>query len=158
MNHTALSLAKEKGFKRIITLLQNQNAKDSNSAITAAASQKAFELYNQGVQFDNKKEYQKAKSLYLEALKFDPNYFLPYSALANGSWQYENDLEQAEKYMKKSMALNPFYAESYYWRGRINHMLNRPEVYKPMFLKYIKLAPHTYNTKDLVQNYSYLLK
>lgn len=157
-SHSALSLAKEKGLKKIAALLQKENADDSSSVITVVASQKALELFKQGAQFDNKKEYQKAKALYLEALKFDPNYFLAYNALAGGSWNFENDLEQADKYMRKSLELNPFYAESYYWRGRINHILNKPEVYKPMFLKYIELAPHTYNTKDLVQNYSYLLK
>ncbi len=158
MNHTALSMAREEGRNNIFTLLQSNNAGDSDNMITKSANQRAFKLLEQGNTFFNKKNYKKAKALYLEALELNPNYAYIYNALANGSWKFENDLEQAERYMKKSIELDPFFEESYYWRGRINHMLNRPEVYKPMFLKYIELAPDTYKTKVLIQNFSHLLK
>jgi len=82
---------------------------------------------------------------------------LAYYSLGIGAWQFERDLKKAGEYMRKSIDLNSNYAESYYGLGRINHSLGKPGVYKPLFQKYIKLAPDTYNAKDLQRKYSQFL-
>jgi tetratricopeptide (TPR) repeat protein len=60
--------------------------------------------------------------------------------------------------MDRAIALNPGYAEAYYWGGRIYHVLNKPEKYRPYFQHYVKIKPDSYNSQDLIKRYSHLLR
>lgn len=77
--------------------------------------------------------------------------------LARITWASKKQAEPANQLMEKSLAINPGQTEAYYWYGRINHDLNRPEKYKPAFNRYIELAPQNEKSIDLKNQWSHLL-
>jgi len=155
--HTALSLARAKKFSSIASYLQGIGAVDAQVVDNSAKIKKAEEVYALSGQYFNQKDYEKAKEIYFKALQYYPDYYLAYAGLAQVAFDFEKDYLQADKYYDKSIELNPDYLENYYWKGRANFKLNRPEIYKPLFTKYVALAPDTYNSRDLKSNWPHLL-
>jgi len=157
LKHTALSLAKEKGFDEIVDALTDMGAADSEKVITKLDQEKAIELYEKASSFYNKKDYKKAISIFKEAIELNEGYATAYHTLAMTQWQFARDYEEANRNIVKAIKLNPAAAESYYIAGRINYSMRRPEKYKAYFQRYVKMAPDTYNTKDLKKNYASVL-
>lgn len=155
--HTALSFARAKRFNQIASYLKGIDAPDAQVEDNSANIKKAEEIYELSGQYFNKKDYEKAKEIYFKALEYYPDYYLAYAGLAQVAFDFEKDYIQADKYYDKSIELNPRFLENYYWKGRVNFELNRPEIYKPLFTKYVEVAPDTYNSKDLKANWPHLL-
>ncbi len=155
--YTPLSFARKNGFSEIESYLQDFGAADSQVVDVSEKLKRASEIYNESNQYFNRKDYKKAIGIYQKSLEVYPDYYLAYAALAQVAFEFEKDFVKADKYYDKSIELNPEYVENYYWKGRTNYNLNRPEIYRPLFQKYIELAPDTYNTIDLKKNWSHLL-
>lgn len=155
-NYTPLSLAKSQKFDDIAEYLKSVGAEDGHDFVSMEDRKKANKLYTEGAKYFTSRDFKKAQKLFAEAIEYDPNNYLYYNGLGLLYWQFEHDLGKADEYMNKSIALNPNFAESYYNLGRINYELGRPAVYQPLFQKYVKLAPDTYNAKELKENYAHL--
>ena len=155
--HTALSFARVKRFNQIESYLKGIDAPDAQVVDNSANIKKAEEIYELSGQYFNKKDFEKAREIYFQALEYYPDYYLAYAELAQVAYDFEKDYIQADKYFDKSIELNPEFLENYYWKGRVNYELNRPEIYKPLFAKYVELAPDTYNSQDLKKNWAHLL-
>jgi ankyrin repeat protein len=155
--YTPLSFARKKGFAEIESYLQNIGAADSQVVDDSEKVKKAGEIYQQSSQYFNQKDYKKAIGIYHKSLEVYPDYYLAYAGLAQVAFDFEKDFVKADRYFDKSIELNPDYVDNYYWKARTNYSLNRPEVYRPLFNKYIELAPDTYNAIDLQKNWSHLL-
>ena len=155
--YTPLSFARKKGFAEIESYLQNLGAADSQVVDDSERIKKASEIYQQSNQYFNQKDYKKAIRIYHKSLEAYPDYYLAYAGLAQVAFDFEKDFVKADQYFDKSIELNPDYVENYYWKARTNYSLNRPEVYRPLFNKYLELAPDTYNAIELQKNWSHLL-
>jgi ankyrin repeat protein len=155
--YTPLSFARKKGFAEIESYLRNLGAADSQVVDDSERIKKANEIYQQSNQYFNQKDYKKAIRIYHKSLEAYPDYYLAYAGLAQVAFDFEKDFVKADQYFDKSIELNPDYVENYYWKARTNYSLNRPEVYRPLFNKYLELAPDTYNAIELQKNWSHLL-
>lgn len=157
-HHTPLSYARELGFNDIAIYLEEAGGVETQGAVTDADITEAKGLVEQAIKYRKKEDAPKAVELLEKAIALNPGDFGIYHTLALLHWQVARDPESAAPVIQKSLELNPNYAESYYIAGRIFHELKRPDFYKPLFQQYVRMAPNTYNAKDLKRNYSSFLK
>ena len=156
--YTPLSFARKKNFAAIEEFLHARGAEDSQVEPESDQLKRAQEIYAESNQYFNQQDYRKAIEIYEKTLEVYPDYYLPYAALAQVAFDFEKDFEKADRYYDKSIELNPGYAENYYWKARTNYQLGKPEIYRPLFQKYVEMAPDTYNAIDLKKNRPYLLE
>ena len=155
--HTPLSWAQEQKIEPIASYLKIKGANDSVNVVSSKDRKKSSALYKQSTAFFNANDYPKAQALIAEALEYNPNNALAYHGLAVLNLYHSKDYGEAERNISQSLTLNPNDAESYYTAGRVYYELNQPEKYKPLFQKYVVLAPDSFNTSDLKKNYPHLL-
>ena len=149
--HTALSRARGKGHADIVAYLESLGAAEGEGVVDVASVRKALEIYKQGQPFHNRKDFRKAKALYSEALSLNPTFATAYAGLAAIAMTYENDPASADRFLDQAIRYEPNNNEHIYWKARANHMLGKPDVYRPLFQKYVELEPDSYNTQDLLK-------
>lgn len=153
LGRTPLDLAREEGQKEIASRLLDAGSEANEEAVTISEREKMKELIEQArAQASNNES---SIALYRQALKISDNSWYVHYQLGYALWHFDG--EEAARHLDRAIALNPMYSELYYWAGRINHTLDRPNKYTPYFTQYIAMAPDTYNTQDLRKNYQHLL-
>lgn len=111
-----------------VTLIRGYRFQWSNLSIQEA-QERALRLAKKAVELDQstpqiywslgfvhlfRKEYQEAEAATLQSIKLSPNYADGYGLLAFiNNWR--GNAPQAERYIKKAMALNPYYPFDYPW-------------------------------------------
>ena len=156
--HTPMSFARAQKFNDIESFLRSAGADDSTVADAADQRRRAEQVYSQSGQYFNQQDYKKAIEIYRESLEIDPTYSPGYAGLAAVAFNFEKDFEKADQYYDEAILRNPKNPENYYWKARTNYALNRPEVYRPLFIQYVEMAPDSYNAIDLQKNWSHLLE
>lgn len=158
--YTPLGIAKHRKFEEMVAMLEKAGAPDKVVKLTAeeretrrALTKSAFDKLRTG-------DYPGAKQDMLALLEIEPDSARVTRQLAMAMFSHgaPSEWEEADRYMLEAIRLNPDDPELIYWRGRLNHKLNRPDIYKPLFIKYVELAPDTYNSQDLKKNYASYLK
>lgn len=159
---TVLSLAKSLKQNRLITYLEGIGAKDSKALVVEIIPKEMLERaaneFIKSKQFFNSKDHAKAEMHLKEAIRINPNYVSAYYSLAILQMYHSRKYEEARDNIEKAFELGESDPEALYTAGRIYHALNMPEKYKPLFQKYVELAPNTYNATDLKRNWSSYLR
>ena len=76
----------------------------------------AITFHNRGVEWSNKRDYDRAIADYNEALRLNPQYAIAYSNRGN-AWSYKRDYDRAIADYNEALRLNPQYANAYHYRG-----------------------------------------
>jgi len=136
---------------------------------TTKAQSSIQKLINEGIEFHDKKQYQKAIDKYKEALKIDTNSWLANYEIAFSYFQlkdYENTIKHSEKSIKNDKN-NAYY--SYIILGSAYDLINKPQkaikTYKKgihkfpkVFLLHYNLSLTYYNLKDIKNAEPYAIK
>lgn len=148
-NASVLALAKKSGNASLVNFLQGQGL-----VAVAGLSDDAFQRSNEFIVEANRlyidKNWAAAVAVYQQAIDAYPESEVAYVGLATALWMNE-EIDQALQSINTAIRINPDEAEHYYKAGRMAFSLGDSELYMPYFARYAKMAPDTYNTKDLLE-------
>ena len=91
----------------------------------------------QGMIFSGMRDYQKAKNIYLHAIKINPDYFPSYSNLAKCLTEL-NEREDAIKYLKKCLEIKPDFLEGLNNLANVYSTMGDYKKAIPIYLKLLK--------------------
>ena len=104
-------------------------------------SNRAIRLYEEGLDYYNKKYYIAAEQQLLEAIKIDESFQNAYLVIAEVYWE-EGKYDKAIEYYGKGLEIDPsFYPRGYYNKARLEIKTSRYEDALNSFKTYIGLEP-----------------
>lgn len=109
---------------------------------------KSIDLYNKAFILAKEKNFLSAEKLYLEAIKYNPDFFQAHYNLGNISKNH-GKFDEAINYFKKSIKIKPDFVNAYYNLGNILKMLGNLNEAKKNFKKALDIKP---NFKEAEEN------
>ena len=146
-----LALAHGSGNKSLVDFLESQNL-ESAVGVSADAIARSRHLLKVAARHYTKYEMTEAANAYQLAINADPTSKTAHIGLAQSLF-VNRDYKNALTTMRVAIQLDPSDAEPYYWAGRIAFDQGNSVTAMNYFGRYVKMAPKTYNTKDLLKRW-----
>lgn len=156
-HYTPLNLAEQEGLNPLAQYLRSVGGVSNKDIISLKDRREAKALYDQASPYFQSDSYQKAIPLLVQSIAKNPLDGLSHHGLAVIYLYHAKEYALAKEHILRSIELSPNDTESYYTAGRVYYAMGEIDQSKPFFQKYVKLAPDTYNTQDLKNNYAFLL-
>lgn len=103
--------------------------------------------YNLGKGYYEKKEFEKAKHLFLQSVNIDPEFVQPHSSLGS-LYLDEMRLEDAEREYQTALRLDPKHYESYLGLGSVYRQKGQFDLAIKNYERAIEVKRHTVGSKD----------
>ncbi len=117
----------EEGFRRAIVYFSEATEKDPNYALAHAGLADSYIVLGYFSLLPAKEAYAKAREAATRALELDETLGEAHNALATAKADYDWDWPGAEREFKRAIELNPGYATTHQWYGRMLSELGRHE-------------------------------
>src|SRR5713226_8847351 len=117
----------EEGFRRAIVYFSEATEKDPNYALAHAGLADSYIVLGYFSLLPAKEAYAKAREAATRALELDETLGEAHNALATAKADYDWDWPGAEREFRRAIELNPGYAITHQWYGRMLSELGRHE-------------------------------